>query len=55
MIRLDAENPDESEILIPARERPEIEWAMSSRLADENRDFSDFMRRVRQFYQTGDI
>jgi hypothetical protein len=55
IIRLDASNPAESEILVPARGRPDVEWPMCSRLAVENKDFRDFMRRVRQFYQTGDL
>lgn len=55
LIKLDAANPAESQILIPARERYDLEWAMCSRLALENRDFSAFMKRVRHFFQTGDL
>lgn len=55
LIKLDAANPAESQILIPARERHDLEWAMCSRLARENRDFSAFMKRVRHFVQTGDL
>jgi hypothetical protein len=55
LIKLDAANPAESQILIPARERPDLEWAMCSRLSDENKDFRNFMKRVRQFFQTGDL
>ena len=55
LIKLDRENPAESEILIPARERTEVEWAMCSRLANENPDFRAFVKRVRQFFQTGDL
>ena len=55
LIKLNRENPTESEILIPARERTEIEWQMCSRLANENPDFRAFMRKVRQFFQTGDL
>lgn len=55
LIELDLESPTESNIRIPARERLGIEWSMCSRLADENRDFSIFMKKVRQFYQTGDL
>lgn len=55
LIKLDSSNPDDSEILIPARERPELEWAMCSRLAFENSDFGKFMERLRQYFQTGDI
>jgi uncharacterized protein len=55
LIKLDRENPAESEILIPARERLEIEWAMCSRLANENPDFRNFIKKVRHFFQTGDL
>lgn len=39
LIKLDADNPAESQVLIPARERDEIDWDMANRLAMENRDF----------------
>lgn len=55
LIELDASSPTESVLRIPARERLSIEWSMCSRLADENKDFSSFMKRLRQFYQTGDL
>lgn len=55
LIQLDYANPMESVIQIPARERSGVEWSMCSRLADENSDFAKFMKRVRQFYQTGDL
>jgi hypothetical protein len=52
LIRLNAEDPSESEILIPARERPDIDWDACNRLAMENADFRDFISWVRQFHQT---
>lgn len=55
LIQLNAENPAESQVLIPARERQDIEWPMCSRLANENKDFKSFMKKVRQFFQTGDM
>ena len=55
LIKLDLVSPPESQILIPARERSDLEWTMCSRLADENKDFKAFMKRVRQFFQTGDL
>lgn len=55
LIKLDVTNPSESQIMIPAREKSELEWAMCSRLASENRDFKNYIKRVRQFFQTGDI
>ena len=55
LIELDTNSPTESVVRIPARERMTIEWSMCSRLADENKDFQNFVRKVRQFYQTGDL
>ncbi len=55
LIQLNPENPTESQILVPARERQDIEWPMCSRLATENKDFKSFMKKVRQFFQTGDM
>lgn len=55
LIEIDMESPTESVLRIPAREKLTIEWSMCSRLADENRDYSQFMRKVRQFFQTGDL
>lgn len=54
LIKLDADNPAESQVLIPARERDEIDWDMSNRLATENRDFLEYVKLVKQFYQTGE-
>ena len=53
-IRLDAENPSESQIIIPARERREIDWDTANRLITQNKDFRDYIKLVREFYQTGD-
>lgn len=55
VIQLEPEELSESQIIIPARERPEIDWNTCNRLATENKDFMEFIRRVRQFYQTGDL
>lgn len=54
-IKLDIDNPSESQIMIPARERVEIDWSAANRLAEENPDFLDYIKRIRQFYQTGDL
>jgi hypothetical protein len=55
VIQLDVENPAESQILIPARERSEIEWDMCNRLTEENTDFAEFIGRIRRFHQTGEV
>ncbi len=41
-------------VLIPARERDEIDWDMANRLTTENRDFLKYVKLVKQFYQTGE-
>ena len=54
IIRFDAVNPSESQIVIPARERAEIDWGTANRLVSQNPDFKEYIRLIRQFYQTGD-
>ena len=54
-ISLDAENPSESQIMIPAKERTEIDWDTANRLTEENKDFLEYTKLIRQFYQTGEI
>jgi hypothetical protein len=52
-IRLYPEDPDGSRILIPAREREEIDWASANRIAAENADFRDYLQNVLNYLQTG--
>lgn len=54
LIKLDGDNPAESQILIPARERQEIDWANCNRLASENSDFQKVVNLLWQFHRTGD-
>jgi hypothetical protein len=54
LIQLDIENPSESQVLIPSRERSEIDWDTANRLAEENKDFLKYVKLVKQFYQTGE-
>jgi hypothetical protein len=54
-INLDPENPSESRVLIPAREREEVDWASANRIAVENADFREFLRHVLNYLQTGHV
>ncbi len=55
-ILLDAKDPSESQIMIPAKERIEIDWDTVSRLTEENYNFREnYIKLTRQFYQTGEI
>ena len=51
-ISLDVENPSESQIMIPAKERSDIDWDTANRLTEENKDFLEYIKSVRMFYQT---
>jgi hypothetical protein len=55
VIQLDSETPTESQVLIPARERSEIDWDMCNRLTEENTDFVSYIERIKHFYQTGKL
>lgn len=54
-IMLDAANPAESQILLPAEEMAGTDWHAANRLAEENKDFRNYIIRLREFYQTGNI
>jgi hypothetical protein len=54
LIKLDVESPSESQVLIPAKERGEIDWDTANRLTTENRDFLEYVKLIKQFYQTGE-
>ena len=53
LIQIDLNNPAEGQILIPGRERVEVDWATCNRLTQENDDFLRFLRQVCDFHQTG--
>lgn len=54
VIRLDLEDPDASELLLPAGESPELDWETIDKLAYENDDFSDFLRRIRTDFSSNE-
>ena len=53
VILLNIENPSESELLLPAIKRLQIDWQSVNRIVEENQDFSDFLDLVSHYYQTG--
>ena len=55
VIQLNVEDIAESEVLIPARFRTEVDWSTANRLCEENTDFRQFIKLVRQFHQTGEV
>ncbi len=53
VILLNSEQLGDSQILIHARERLAIDWDSCNRLT-MNKDFQEYIERVRKFYRTGD-
>ena len=55
VIILDVNNPNESEIMLPAKLRDEVDWQSINRILEENGDFKDYIDLVANYYQTGRI
>ena len=54
VIRIDQYDPSDSQILIPSREKPDVDWNSINRLVEQNSDFREYVRLIRHFYQTGE-
>lgn len=54
-IRLDHDDALAGRILIPAREREEVDWASANRIAEENDDFRRYLGAVLNYLQSGDV
>ena len=54
-ILLNVDDPTESQIMIPAKERDDIDWDTVNRLAEENKDFKHYVKSIRQFNQTDEV
>ena len=55
LIKLEKDNPTESQILIPAPEKQALDWDMIDRIVKENPDFKEFINLITEFYQTGKL
>lgn len=55
VILLNINNPSESEMILPARSRPEVDWESTNRILIENDDFKNYIDLVATYYQTGRI
>ena len=52
-IQLNYNEPTDSQIIIPAQERENVDWSAASRLADENEDFRKYIELVFSFHVNG--
>ena len=55
VILLNLENPSESEMVLPSKPRPEVDWQSVNRILIENADFKDYIELVSTYYQTGRV
>ena len=55
VILLNPENPSESDIMLPAKARADVDWQSVNRILVENADFKDYIELVSTYYQTGRV
>jgi len=55
VILLNPENPTESEMILPARSRSEVDWQSVNRLVEENRDFRDYIELINSYYKSSEL
>ena len=55
VILLNIENPTESDIILPSRTRPEVDWESVNRILLENDDFKNYIDLISTYYQTGRV
>ena len=55
VILLNPQNPSESELMLPARSRSDVDWQSVNRILVENEDFKDYIELVSTYYQTGRV
>ena len=55
VILLNIENPTESDMILPSRTRPEVDWESVNRILLENDDFKNYIDLVSAYYQTGRV
>ncbi|MDO9255131.1 MAG: HTH domain-containing protein [Bacteroidales bacterium] len=55
IIKLNPENVYESEIIFPSKINQEIDWDTVNRLANENSDFSDFLKLITEDCKLGKV
>jgi len=54
-ILLNVDNPSESEVMLPALSKTNVDWQSVNRIVVENSDFRDYIELVSMFCQTGKL
>ncbi len=47
IIKLNIENPDSSKVFLPSKRRDNLDWDTINKLASENPDFREFLKRIK--------
>lgn len=55
VIKLDIEDPDSSEIVLPAKHKEELDWVTINKIAVHNPDFREFLKRITKDLSTKEI
>jgi len=55
VIKIDPNDLEQSEILLPAKEKTILDWDTINRLADENRDFKRFLIDLTEDIRLGKV
>jgi hypothetical protein len=55
LVLLNTEELFDSQILIPAKEKADVDWQSVNRIVEENADFGDFIELVGIYHQTGKL
>jgi hypothetical protein len=55
ILLLDVEDLFNSQILIPAKEKPDVDWQSANRIVSKNVDFKSYIEQVGIYHQTGKL
>jgi hypothetical protein len=55
IIQIDINDPDSTKIIYPARSKNELDWENMNKLADENPDFKEFLKRIKTDYMGSEV
>ncbi len=55
IIKLEIEDPDSSSIIFPAKQKMSLDWDTINKLAKENKDFKNFISRIKKDIATTEI
>lgn len=54
-ILLDIENPSESQVLLQAKEKVDVDWESINRILKQNKDFQLYIASLKRYLKTGEI